>query len=351
MTESEVDVPSDEVIEQSLHRIVREAISKEEDITINLARSRAEKDLALEHGFFKDSVAWKARSKEIINRAVEESASPEKPKKNISAKAGAKRKSEEKQPPKKRVKKSDEVLSHDVVEQSDDSGAEKSRVEKDVTTKSEDYSDAEHAVSKPASEKPNGLNEAAAEDDSSDLSSVIDDPKPKQKRQKKPAPSMSTKPRMKPEQTSKNESSVGDVKLNSSKPVAKNGSKAATSQSPDEEEIKRLQSQLLKCGVRKLWHRELSGYSTARAKISRLKIMLEDVGMTGRFSAEKAKQIKEQRELEAELEAAKEFNEKWGDGDDQDGEEPTGGTEVVAQRRRPKGLVDLGDSDDGDDSD
>lgn len=351
MSDSEADVPSDKLIEQSLHRIVREAISKEEDITINLARARAEKDLGLEESFFKDSIAWKARSKEIINRAVEASASPERPKKTAPAKAGAKRKSEEKQPVRKRIKKSDGILSHDVVEQSDDSNAEETRVTKEITPTGENHSDAEHAVGKPASETPNGHNEAAAEDDSSDLSSVIDDPKPKQKRQKKPVPSTSTKTRTKPEQTSKDESSVGDVKLNSSRPAAKNGSKTATSLSPDEEEIKRLQSQLLKCGVRKLWHRELSGYSTAKAKISRLRIMLEDVGMTGRFSAEKAKQIKEQRELDAELEAAKEFNEKWGDGDEQDEDEPRGETEVVAQQRRPKGLVDLGDSDDGDDSD
>jgi len=286
MSGSEADMPSDEVIEQSLHRIVREAISKGGDITINLARSRAEKDLGLEESFFKDSVAWKARSKEIINRAVEASASPEKPKKTVPAKAGAKRKSEGKQPVRKRVKKSDEVLSRDVVEQSDDSGAEKSRVEKDVTTKSEDHSDAEHAVDKLASERPNGHGEAAAEDDSSDLSSVIDDPKPKKKRQKQPAPSTSTKSRTKSKSASKDEPSAEIVKLTSSKSAANNASKTATRLSPDEEEIKRLQSQLLRCGVRKLWHRELSGYSTARAKISRLRIMLEDVGMTGRFRAE-----------------------------------------------------------------
>ena len=34
--------------------------------------------------------------------------------------------------------------------------------------------------------------------------------------------------------------------------------------------------------------------------------------MSGRFSAEKAKQIKEARELAAEIEAAKEFNNQFG---------------------------------------
>jgi len=45
--------------------------------------------------------------------------------------------------------------------------------------------------------------------------------------------------------------------------------------------------------------------------------MLADVGMTGRYSLEKASQIKEARELAADIEAVHEGNEIWG----KDGEE------------------------------
>ncbi|KAI9676891.1 MAG: hypothetical protein M1817_006730 [Caeruleum heppii] len=82
---------------------------------------------------------------------------------------------------------------------------------------------------------------------------------------------------------------------------------------PQEAEIKRLQSWLLKCGVRKLWHRELAGCSTSKQKINHLKGMLRDVGMEGRFSVDKAKQIKEERELRADVEAVQESAKRWGD--------------------------------------
>lgn len=40
--------------------------------------------------------------------------------------------------------------------------------------------------------------------------------------------------------------------------------------------------------------------------------MLSDAGMTGRYSIEKASQIKEERELKADIEAVKEGAERWG---------------------------------------
>ena len=89
--------------------------------------------------------------------------------------------------------------------------------------------------------------------------------------------------------------------------------------------------------------------------------------MTGRFSAEKAKSIKEARELKEELEAAKDFEEKFGTGgrgrrakknvnlreegsDDEDDGEKEEGSKRPGGRLLPKGLVDFGDSgDDGSD--
>jgi hypothetical protein len=94
--------------------------------------------------------------------------------------------------------------------------------------------------------------------------------------------------------------------------------------------------------------------------------MLTEAGMTGRFSAEKAKSIKEARELKEELEAARDFEEKFGTGgrgrrakknvnlkeerSEEDGEGGGDDNEEGAKRPGgrllPKGLVDFGDSGD-----
>ncbi|KAI1166060.1 hypothetical protein F5B18DRAFT_608527 [Nemania serpens] len=81
----------------------------------------------------------------------------------------------------------------------------------------------------------------------------------------------------------------------------------------DEAEIKKLQGQLVKCGVRKIWGFEMKKYgSDSKAKIRHLRDMLHAVGMDGRFSEAKAREIKERRELIGELEAVNEMNELWG---------------------------------------
>ncbi|KGO48375.1 hypothetical protein PEXP_041760 [Penicillium expansum] len=92
--------------------------------------------------------------------------------------------------------------------------------------------------------------------------------------------------------------------------------------SPDQAEIKRLQGWLIKCGIRKLWGKELAPYDTPKAKIKHLKGMLEDAGMTGRPSQEKANQIREERELKADLEQIQQGAKQWGaKSDDEDDED------------------------------
>ncbi|KAI0468185.1 hypothetical protein F4859DRAFT_517376 [Xylaria cf. heliscus] len=122
-----------------------------------------------------------------------------------------------------------------------------------------------------------------ANDSDSSLSSVLDEPPPKKRKGK-------------------------DIKGASK-------SKQSTSKelTGDEAEIKKLQGQLVKCGVRKIWGIELKKYgSDGKAKLRHLRTMLRDVGMDGRFSEAKAKEIKERRELIGELEAVNEMNELWG---------------------------------------
>jgi hypothetical protein len=93
---------------------------------------------------------------------------------------------------------------------------------------------------------------------------------------------------------------------------------------PDQAEIKRLQGWLIKCGIRKLWGKELAPYDTPKAKIKHLKKMLGDAGMTGRPSQEKASQIREARELKADLELIQEGAKKWGAKDDEKNDESDG---------------------------
>lgn len=130
----------------------------------------------------------------------------------------------------------------------------------------------------------------AAEDSGSELSVLVEeDPRPKTKKKSRVA--------------------------SGGKAAAK--ANPAVDDDPDQQEIKRLQGWLLKCGIRKIWAFELKPYETSKAKIKHLKNMLSDIGMTGRFSLEKASQIKEARELAADIEAVKEGNEIWGkDGED-----------------------------------
>ena len=83
---------------------------------------------------------------------------------------------------------------------------------------------------------------------------------------------------------------------------------------PDQVEIKRLQGWLVKCGIRKMWFRELAPYDNPKAKIKHLKDMLKDAGMEGRYSIEKAKLIREEKELQADLEMVQEGAKRWGTG-------------------------------------
>jgi hypothetical protein len=137
---------------------------------------------------------------------------------------------------------------------------------------------------------PGRLQDSKPENSESDVSVVVDEePKPKKRKRKSSEPA-----------------DVGQKKSKASK------SKADSEVDPDEAEIKRLQGWLVKCGIRKMWWKELKPYESSKAKIKHLKGMLSDAGMTGRYSIEKATQIKEARELAADIEAVKEGAQRWG---------------------------------------
>ena len=159
----------------------------------------------------------------------------------------------------------------------------------------------------------------------SEMSEVLDEaPKPKRKRKRSGSEKVVSKAMSKPSRTAK----------------------AGQPADPDAEEIKRLQGWLVKCGIRKVWGKELKPYDTPKAKIRHLKVMLEEAGMTGRYSAEKATQIKEERELKADLEAVQAGNKSWGMDESKEDDEDR------PKRRLAKGLKELEFlNDDGEETD
>lgn len=165
----------------------------------------------------------------------------------------------------------------------------------------------------------------AAQDSESEMSDVIDDgPKPKGRKRR---------------------SGSGEPKPKA--PKKKKTAQKPQDSDPDAEEIKRLQGWLIKCGIRKMWYKELAPYDTPKAKIRHLKEMLAEAGMTGRYSAEKASEIKEARELRADLEAVQDGAKMWGK------EESEEEGQSKPRRRLARGLqsLDFLNDDDGEETD
>ena len=204
------------------------------------------------------------------------------------------------------------------------SGAKPKRPKSPSSPPTQDFADG-IGQGEPVDKEVSTVNGDGAMDSESEMSVVLDeDTKPKAKRQ-----------------------SGGSEKP---KPKKSSGSKASKPDfpaDPDTEEIKRLQGWLVKCGIRKMWHKELQPYDTTKAKIRHLKYMLSDAGMTGRYSTEKASQIREERELKADLEAVQAGNKQWGKAGSED--EGIG----RPKRRLARGLesLDFLNDDDGEETD
>jgi hypothetical protein len=86
------------------------------------------------------------------------------------------------------------------------------------------------------------------------------------------------------------------------------------SQSAGSDQIPKLKSQLLKCGIRKQWAKLLDPLPNEKARIAYLQSQLAEIGMTGRFSEAKAKQIKQEREMALEISELNEAADKFTNG-------------------------------------
>ncbi|KAJ5115035.1 hypothetical protein NUU61_000794, partial [Penicillium alfredii] len=296
-------VPSDNDLEQGLRDGVAAIFKsgKMEELTVKRVRLAVEKQLGLAEGFFKSTGDWKARSEQVIKEEVEvqDAKKPEvepvdkspspvpRPKKAAAPKRA---KSESTSKPRKRQKTETPVSGEEEVETPKKQSEE--AVKKAPTPKSKDTVSEASDVPEDASDAAEPTAETTKDDSESEMSVVLDEePKPAPKKQKsagKSAPKGS-KEKKKPAPKGKDE----DL-------------------DPDQAEIKRLQGWLVKCGIRKMWWRELAPFETPKAKIKHLKEMLVDAGMKGRYSVEKAKQIREERELKADLEQIQQGAKQWG---------------------------------------
>ncbi|CAL3969776.1 unnamed protein product [Diplocarpon coronariae] len=128
--------------------------------------------------------------------------------------------------------------------------------------------------------------------------SIVLDPSPKPKRQRVPQG----------EKKAKKPNAPKEPKASKSKAAA-----LAKELSPAETQIKTLQAQLRKCGMKNIWQFEMKKYGDdSNAKIKHLQDALKEIGMVGRFSEQRAKEIKEQRELLADVEEVTAMDGRWG---------------------------------------
>lgn len=300
-TPSDLSDPSDESVEES-------AVSDFEESDVNdgpkpsrksKSRTRIKRRSKKAAKYVSDESESEEASEPSLDDEDEESDAASTPPKKTKKQAGSKRKSKEK------VESDEEPEAP----QDDSEEEEDEAPKKKVTTPAKTSIPKKKTPLKSAFTQPSELDGKvdtnAAADSESEMSVVIDEtPKPKRKRKTKSEAlasksSGSSKPTRAPKAPK------------AAKP--KKEPNSAKDLTPIEAEIKALQSQLVKCGVRKIWGFELKQYGEdGKAKIRHLQGMLKDVGMTGRFSEQRAKEIKEARELKADLDAVMEGESKWG---------------------------------------
>ncbi|KAM0262469.1 hypothetical protein ACHAQJ_001723 [Trichoderma viride] len=346
--------PSAAKLKEALIEGTCEVYKAEPDGTsVNKVRRLVEEKLELEDGFF-TSNTWKKKSKTIIKEQVDklldDDASEQKY--ESDTKVGIKRQSSEVESPQPKRRKKASAPAKKKEESDDDEAPKKEsniKVKRLVSRRKSKPDDSEEEDTKleeipsPARSRKRSLKQES-EDESKHNASDRDTTVPIKKQE---TPGDETKPSVKSQPDSGTEDVKADVKDESkpeineedeysdvideppptkrkrgekkepvskqkvSKPATKK--EAVTPDDPKDAEIKKLQSQLAKCGIRKLWHIELKQHGdNAGAKIRHLKKMLADIGMDGRFSEAKAREIKEMRELQADVEAAQEMDRLWG---------------------------------------
>ncbi|KAM3516163.1 hypothetical protein MY11210_000185 [Beauveria gryllotalpidicola] len=275
--------PSAKALKEALIDGTCAVFKLEPDATsVNKVRHHVEQKLSLEEDFFSGN-DWKQKSKEIIKEYVGKLQDGWTP--------------EEKKTDSKALKKGSSKLEDAEEDVRGSSSPDRKRKRTTAESSNDVKGDDEDEPNKKAKSESKSPDPAADEEE--EYSDVIDEPPTPKRKKTKKEPGQKTPKAPKASKPAK-------------AAAKKASSSAAEPSDPLEADIKKLQGQLSKCGVRKLWHHELKGCADARAKIRHLKKMLADVGMEGRFSEAKAREIKETRELLADAQAAQEMNRLWG---------------------------------------
>ncbi|KAI6097661.1 hypothetical protein EDD16DRAFT_1667474 [Pisolithus croceorrhizus] len=169
-------------------------------------------------------------------------------------------------------------------------------------------------VSKPQSSPSKARAAVDNHDEGSELSSVIDEPPKKQRK-----------------------------KQGESDPRAsKRGKKSKEPLPKDEATISKLKAIIVACGMRKAWKKEFQGLDRPKQQIKRLHEILAELGMTPRYTMEKAREIKKKREFEQELQDVKEFEEalrerdrkKQASASESDSDEPSNSDGVPVKKKK-----------------
>ncbi|KAK9448599.1 transcriptional regulator [Limtongia smithiae] len=249
--------PNDSVIESTFVEVFKSADI--ENATLRTIRNEVAKVLKLEPDFFTTS-PWKARSRILVDQLLNETqSSPAKPATlNIASKPQSPRTSPE---------------------------------------------NASSITSNPEPKVGGGATSATrVKADESELSDVLDEAPQPARRKRGAAESSSPQPKKKRTPAAvKAEPKSKPAKTELKGRAKRNSSTAKVSDDPNEQKIATLQSWIVKCGVRKQWKRELAPFNTPKEKIAHLQQMLADLGMTPRYSLEKAKRIRMEREFADEV--------------------------------------------------
>ncbi|PKX91922.1 putative transcriptional regulator [Aspergillus novofumigatus IBT 16806] len=281
-----ISKPSDGALEKALRDAVAQIYrsGKMEELTVKRVRLAAERALGLEEGFFKGDSAWKAKSDQIIKDEVEE------------GEQGEQEEQEEEEEEEEDIHLSPQKTAKPT-KRAKPTSTPTSRKRRKTETPEPEASDDK---------------ETGALSDSEDEDEVKNPSGRRSKTESERADSADAAEEAADTEKVDSESEMSVVLDEEPKPSRKRGKSSESTSA--KAEIKRLQGWLVKCGIRKVWSRELAPYDTPKAKVKHLKDMLKDAGMDGRYSLEKAKQIKEKREFEADLAMIKEGEKHWGRG-------------------------------------
>ncbi|KAF2402183.1 hypothetical protein EJ06DRAFT_328534 [Trichodelitschia bisporula] len=295
---------------------------KVENLTVRRVRLKAEEDLGLDAGFLKAG-EWKDRSRDIILAAVEKLGDKEKA---SSAEPSPAPEDTPVSPPKPApVKRATNKKGMAKVVKARVPSPVPSNPDHDIESEAERL---EASDKKPKQRKRMSKAREPSpvpSDPDADIASEAErleasDLKPKQRKRSSIKDS--------PEASRKKTKRISD---DLPETPQKKGKKAKGRSEPEpltksQEKIKELQGQLTKCGVRKVWGVLMKKFLTDEEKIAYLRQMLRGVGMVGNFTLEKAKRIKEKRELESELEDVQSFAKVWG-------EDPNEESRLAAKRK------------------